>query len=303
MTIASGSRHSLAFVAEVTYGTTPSTPTWTDVRHTACTLGLTKETVESEEIRADRQILTVRHGNRAAGGDIEGELSYGSYDYLFEACLCGTWSTDVLKAGTTRRSFTFERRFQDVTQYFRTLGGEVNSVSLSCAPNAMIGVSFGIIGQDVTLTQTAVASSTYSAATTTSQFDSFSATLSEGGSTIALVTSLEVMLENGIEPQYVIGDDETVRPSIGRSRVSGSLTAYFENETLFNKFLNETVSSLTLLLTDTAGNTLQIEVPELKYTSGSPDVSGEGSVTVSMDYVGTYDASAASNIVITRNPI
>lgn len=303
MAIASGSRHSLAFVAEVTYGTTPATPTWTDVRHTACTLGLTKETVESEEIRSDRQILTVRHGNRAAGGDIEAELSYGTFDTLLEAGLCGTWNTDVLKAGTTRRSFTFERKFNDITQYLRVLGGEVNTINISCAPNAMIGLAFGIIGQDVTLTQTAVASSSYSAATTTSQFDSFSAVLEEGGSSIALVTSLDLTLENGIEPQYVIGDDETVRPSIGRSRVSGSLTAYFENETLFNKFLNETESSLSLLLTDTAGNTLQFACGTLKYTTGTPDVSGEGSVTVSMDFMATYDSSDASNIVITRNPI
>jgi len=44
-------------------------------------------------------------------------------------------------------------------------------------------------------------------------------------------------------------------------------------------------------------------VPKLKYTSGQPDVSGEGSVTVSMDFQAIYDSTSASNIVITRNPI
>ena len=60
---------------------------------------------------------------------------------------------------------------------------------------------------------------------------------------------------------------------------------------------------LDLTLTDPDGNTFQIEIPKLKYTSGQPDVSGEGSVTVSMDFQAIYDSVDASNIVITRNPI
>lgn len=304
MTIASGNRHSLAFVAEVTYGTIPSSPVWTDVRHTACTIGLTKETVESEEIRADRQITCFRHGNRAVGGSVEGELSYSSYDTLLEAALCGTWSADVLKAGTTRRSFTFERKFADITQYLRYTGCEVNSVSISCAPNSMVGISVDIIGQDMEApAQTTVSGFSYSAAITTCQFDSFNATLTEGGSPIALITALEMTIENGLEAQYVIGDDETQRPTIGKSRVSGSATVYFEDQAMLNKFANETESSIVLLLTDPDGNTLQFSIPELKYTSGQPDVSGTGSVSLSMSFQAMYNTAAASNIVITRNPI
>ena len=70
-----------------------------------------------------------RHGNRKVGGDIKGELSYGTFDDLLEAVLCGTWTTDVLKAGTTRRSFTFERYFADITQYLRYRGCEINTSS------------------------------------------------------------------------------------------------------------------------------------------------------------------------------
>jgi len=303
MAIASGSRHRLAAIAEVTYGTTPATPAFTTLRNNSCNIGLSKDAVESEEIRGDRQITCFRHGNKSVGGDIEGELAYGEYDKLIEAAMCGTWTADVLKAGTTRRSFTIERTFQDITQYVRYTGCEVNTMSISIAPNSMVGVSFGFIGKDQSIAQTAIASSTYSVLTDTCQFDSFTATISEGGSPIALVTEAEITLENGIEPQFVVGSATTLRPSIGRCNVTGSITVYFEDQAMLTKFQNETESSLDITLTDPAGNTFKIDIPKLKYTSGQPDVSGEGSVTISMDFQAIYDSVDASNIVITRNPI
>ena len=300
MTIASGSRHRLAYIAEVTYGTTPSTPAFDPLRITSTTLNLTKDAVTSEEIRSDRQIVQFRHGNKQIGGDISAELSDGDFDDLLQAALCGTWATNVLKAGTTRRSFTMERYFADIGKYLRYTGVEVNSVSFKISPNAMIGVTFGLIGKDMSVASSAISGATYAADTTTAQFDSFTATIQEGGSAIALITEMEIKLENGIEPQFVVGSSTTVRPSIGRSNVTGSLTAYFEDESLMNKFVNETESSISILLTDPAANTLQIDLGTIKYTTGAPDVSGEGSVTVKMDFQAIYDTSDASNIVITR---
>ena len=60
--MANGSRHSMRYVAEATYGTTPATPAFKPIRHTSTTLGLSKESLQSEEIRDDRQIADFRHG-------------------------------------------------------------------------------------------------------------------------------------------------------------------------------------------------------------------------------------------------
>lgn len=304
MTIASGSLHRLAYIAEVTYGTTPATPAFTTLRHTACSLGLSKDAVESDEIRGDRHISDFRHGNKSVSGDVEAELIYREYDTLLEAALCGTWSTGVLKTGTTRRSFTVERTFQDITQYIRYTGCEVNGFTLKLSPNKMVSLGFSLIGKDqIAPAGAIILGATYSALSTTSQFDSFNAVINEGGSAIALITEAEIKLENGIEPQFVIGSSTTLRPAIGRSNVTGSITAYFEDATLLNKFRNETESALDITLTDPAGNTLKFQLGNITYTSGQPDVSGEGSVTISMDFQAVYDSADASNIVITRNPV
>ena len=87
MTIATGSRHNLAYVAESTFGTTPSTPGFQNLRHTGTTLGLSKDAIESEELRDDRQIAHFRHGNKNVSGDVNIELSYGTFDDFIEAAL------------------------------------------------------------------------------------------------------------------------------------------------------------------------------------------------------------------------
>jgi hypothetical protein len=302
MTIATGSRHNLAYILESTFGTTPSSPGFTPIRHTGTTLGLSKDAVESEELREDRQIAHFRHGNKSVTGDINFEMSYGGLDDLWQATLCGTWAANVLKAGTTRRSFTVERHHQDIGKFLRSTGCQFNYMSLSVAPNSMVTGSFGIIGSGFTTSGSALGSATYSAETTTAPFDSFSGSITEGGNAIAVITALELNIDNGMEALYVVGSADTLLPSIGKSSVTGSVTAYFEDTTLIDKFINETTSSIQFTLTDALGNDYIVLLPKVKYNSGNPEVSGPGAITVTLDFIALYNASDASQIKVTRVP-
>ena len=302
MTIATGSRHDMAYVAESTFGTTPTTPVFVPIRHTGTTLGLSKDAIESEELRQDRQIAHYRHGNKSVSGDVNIELSYGSFDDLLQATLAGSWASDVLLAGTTRRSFTIERHHSDINKYLRSTGCSFNSMSLSVAPNSMVTGSFSIIGKSFTVASTAISGATYSSETTSAPFDSFTGSVNEGGSSVAVVTGIELSVDNGMEALYVVGSDETLLPSIGKSTVTGSITAYFENSLLIDKFISETASSLEFTLTDQAGNSYIFELPNVKYNSGNPEVGGPGAITVSLDFVALYDGGTGSQIQITRVP-
>lgn len=312
--MANGSRHSMRFVAESTFGVTPATPAFETLRHTSSSIGLSKEALQSAELRDDRQISDFRHGAFQVAGDIGFELSYGSFDTLLEALLCGTWETDApavgtdrLKAGITRRSFTVERFFGDILSadkpYHRVLGAEVNSMSLSISANAMVTGSFGILGQSMETDTAAIVGATYGAATTTSPLDSFSGTLTEGGSSIAVITEIQLNVENGLEARYVVGSNQSIRPSIGRSNVSGQITAYFENSSLLDKFIDETESAIVFTLPDGAGNQYTVTLPRIKYTGGQPDVSGEGPITLSMPFQALLDSTADTNIMIDRTPV
>lgn len=312
--MADGSGHNLSIVEEVTRGTTPATPVFDRIRHTGTTLALSKNTVQSEEIRSDRQIADFRHGAYQVGGDISIEFSYGSFDDILEAVFCGTWvvdtpgvGTDQLKVGTTRRYFTIERNFTDIQTadkpFHRFTGCEFSSMSLQINADAMVTGSFTVVGANMSTDTAIVTGATYGAATTTSPLDSFTGTLNENSTPIAVITEIQLNLENSLDPRYVVGSKQSILPSIGRSNVSGQITAFFEDSTLLDKFINETESDIDFTLPDGAGNEYKFIIPRVKYNGGQPDVSGEGPVTLTMPFQALLDDTTATNLIIERTPV
>lgn len=117
--------HRLYIVAEVTRGVTPDNPAWQELRHTACSIGITKAMVASNEIRDDRMVNDLEHGLIDVSGDIKGELSYGTYDALLEAVAMGTWARKATKTATTISAVASDNSFNDSGNGFITAGFEV----------------------------------------------------------------------------------------------------------------------------------------------------------------------------------
>ena len=93
----------IRFVEETTYGTTPSgPPTLQVLRYTSDSLKQTTDSTTSNEIRADRAIADVIRTGARAVGDINGELSYGTYDELIRAAYLDTaYSSAINDTDTT----------------------------------------------------------------------------------------------------------------------------------------------------------------------------------------------------------
>lgn len=315
--MANGSRHSLYAIKEATYGITPTNPALEFVRITGTTLGLAKDSLQSEEVRSDRQMSDFRLGANQVGGDVNFELSYGSFDQFLQAALLSTdWAvdtpavgTDQIKAGSERASFTFVRQFADIQAvdkpYYIYTGVEINSMQLTIAANSMITGTFSVVGQAQVTAQdlSTLGTPTFPPASTTSPLDSFTGTLNEGGTPVAVVTEISMTLQNGIEPRFVVGSKNSIYPSVGRSNLTGQVTAYFEDSSLVDKFLDETESSIEFTLPDGVGNEQKFRLPRIKYTGGQPDVSGEGPITLAMPFQALLDASSGTNLLIERTPV
>lgn len=94
LTAASSNGVELGYIAEVTFGTTPTTPTYQLIRYTGESLNFNITNTTSNEIRADRMTADTIQTSADVSGGVNIELSYGSYDTLLEAALCSaTWST------------------------------------------------------------------------------------------------------------------------------------------------------------------------------------------------------------------
>lgn len=300
--LAVGSRHSLAYIAEVTPGTTPATPAFKALRHNSTTLALTKQGFKSAEIRADRQIANFRHGTFQVGGDVVGEISSGSYDDLFAAAMGqATWTSNVLTIGTTQTSFTIERHFADIGQYIRHAGCQVNGFSFSAKPNGMIDITFPIVGLSESTASTIITGATYGGVPTSAPMDCFSGVIKDGGTTIATVTQVDLKLDNKLAAQFAVGNQASVGITEGMADITGQIIAYFTDLSLLDKFINETTSSLEFSLTD-GTNSLDFLVPKLKYNGSNPDVKNDGPVLLTLPFQSILDPVSGTTLQITRGP-
>ena len=300
MAFAQGSRSSLSYIVESTFGTTPA-GNFTNLPFSTHSLNLSKDRVAGNDIQSDRMPRVDRHGNRQVSGDIAVDMRDADYDDWLEAAMLNTWSTNVLKVGTTPKFFSIEDYAADIDQARLFTGCTVNTMGVSLAPNQMVTTTFGVVGKDMTIGAT---EKTQDAASGAAPFDAYSGDLSIGdvgaGSASAIVTGLDFTLTNGYAPTFVIGDDSAPSLEFGRAEVEGTLSAYFEDAALVNRFINETETALEVQVGD-GTNTMTYLFPRVKVNSADVGVDGPTSRVVSMSFVALYDTTEATNLSITRS--
>jgi len=379
--LGAGSFHQLLYsVAETTFGTSPAT--YTELRHTSCSLQLTRDAFQSKELRSDRQIVDHRLGTQKIAGDVGIELSWAEHDPLFEAGFCGTWQTVASKSAATvgcattlktlyssaltfgylgtgdciyvsgftgtglttngvhlvtaitgthtltlgystlgtkaatntvavnvkrlsslsngvlDRSFTFERGYTDIDVYERYAGGVVNKIALSLKPNNIVTGTFSIMGRSVTIATVSI-DATPIASQTDSPFDTFTGTVKEAGTAIALITSIDFSLDNAGQDTFVIGSQYTQKIVLGRCNITGTVEVYFQDSTMINKFVNETAS---LLEFDVGGTDeyYKFFIPNVKFSGSDHAVSDEKPITLKMPFQAIYSPTYGFTAQITR---
>ena len=301
-TFAQGSRSSLSYIVESTFGTTPA-GNFTNLPFSTQSLNLTKDRVAGNDIQADRMPRVDRHGNRQVGGDVVVDLRKGDYDALLESAMLNTWATDVLKVGTTPKYFSIEDYAADIDQARLFTGCTVSSLALSIAPKQMVTSTFTMVGKDMTIGAT---EKTQDAASGNAPFDAYSGAVAIGNvgasSASGVVTGIDFTLNNSFAPTFVIGDDSAPALEVGRAEIEGTLTAYFEDAALITRFLNETETELSVSVDDPTGsNEYTFLFPRVKINSADSPVDGPNSRTISMSFVALYDSTEATNLKITRS--
>jgi len=311
MAFSQGSRTRLSFIPEVTFGTTPA-GNFTELPFSTHSLNLTKERVTGNDIQSDRMPRVDRHGNRNASGDIVVDLRNGNYDSLLESLMFNAWDAtpaaapDQLKVGTTLKSLSIEDYLSDVDQARLFSGMIVSQASFSMQPNQMVTSTFSLMGKDMAISAT---EKTVDSAVINQPFDAYSGDFRIGNfdgalSALTAVTSIEFTINNNLNPTFVIGEATTPQMEFGRCEVEGTITAYVEDATLINRFLNETESAFDVSINDPSGsNEYKFFFPKVKINSADTPVENPQSRLVTMSFVALYDDAATgedSNLVIYR---
>jgi len=301
MAFAQGSRSRLAFGVESTFGSAASS--YTNLPFNSHSMNLSKERVAGNEIQPDRMPRVDRHGNKSVAGDVAVDLRDTAYDSLIESAMLSAFSTGVIKVGTTPKFLTLEDYAADIDQARLFTGCSVSTMSVSMAPNQMVSATFGMVGKDMAISGT---EKTVAAGGVGEPFDAYSGALKVAdvdgigaASALSIITSVDFTVTNSFSPTFVVGSDSAPALEFGRAEVEGTVTAYFEDLALVNRFLNETESAIEVSVADPSANTMTFLFPRVKFNAADIPVDGPSSRVVTLPFVALYDDTELTNLKIT----
>lgn len=292
-------------------GTDSTSTIWKQLRYTGESLNFSIENTQSAEIRPDRVQADLVQTSASGAGDVNVELSYSSYDDFLQAALCGTWTADELENGTTRRFFTVRKHFQDMSpvQYHLYRGTAVEGFNFTMELGAIVNgafnlVSFGIDSLTGIMTAPYDGESTTAAPTTVpmnavTNFQDFTI---DGVPYSGCVSRMTLSLVNNIRAIQCIGSLTARDMRLGRIEITGDMEFYFNDSSVYDKFVKGTELDVAFALEDAAGNRLTFDLPRVKFETGEVVASGENTdVMITASYRALYSAGDAYVMKLTRS--
>ncbi len=305
MAFSTGAQTQVAYIAETTYGTTPTLGGSPEVSTQVVgfinnNINLSKAIFEDPTINANRQVTFSAHGNKQIGGDVSFAYAQTEFDSFLESVMFSTFASNVLKIGSTLKSFTVEIGATDIAQYRVFTGIVANNLTLEVNLDGVVASTFGMIGKDMVVGTTSI-DTTPTAAPVKSPFVHINGTFKEGGSSTGIITSISLNIENNITPNFALGDASLKELTPGMINVSGQVTVYFQDAVLLAKFIAETESTIEFTLDDGSSNTHTYLLPRVKYNAADISVTDGNTVPITIPFVALYDTSTATTLQITRS--
>lgn len=313
-----GSAARIIYDTETTFKTVPGSPNAMILPFKTESLSYDRALIDSTTIRSSRQPQQPMRGAITVAGDISFELSpqYGRlFKHVFGSyAVSGTEApyTHTFKIGDLPVGMVIEKQFTDLAtaKYFQYFGCKVNSFKIDTKTAGPVDCSVSLMGAKET-----IASASFDSTPTDlghTPFDSMSATLLRGGSALGVATTVSLSLDNGLDGDTYVIDGTGERYSLpdGQAKVSGKLTALFDNTTLYELALANTETSLSIAFAHGAGTgatagteKLTFFIDELMFKPKSPVINGPKGMVVDLDFIGYYnddsDASAFRAVLLT----
>lgn len=308
MSFGTSNRTALRYVAESVFGTTPATPALQDIRYTGESVNYNIRNIKSQEIRADRNTTDLIQVQADAGGDINMELSYGSFDDFIEAAMCGTWAADVVENGTILRSFTVQKHFQDPTTpfYKNYTGMRLGGMEFNFQTGQILTGKFTTMGLGAVTSTSQIAGATFPGASTTDVMNAVTNLTSiekDGIESTDYFNKLTMTLNNNLRAQRAIKYLQNVGIALGSLDVTGSIELFLQSKALVDDYLAGTFFSLQLTLADSTPSSYAILLPRCKFETGTVVSGGlDQDIMLTGTYRAIYDSVEACTIRITRTP-
>lgn len=172
--------------------------------------------------------------------------------------------------GTTVSSFFAEKNYTDLSNKFaRYRGGMIDGFKIQFGATEIATCGFTMIGVREESNAATGGTGTNLAAATGSVMNGIDNVNSflEGGAAQTGILSLSLQVANNLRARNQIGTLGAVSIGSGTIAVTGTMQAYFESETLVDKYLNWTQSGIRLITVDAATDYYLLDLPAVKYSN------------------------------------
>lgn len=216
------------------------------------------------------------------------------------SCTCSVTGkkTYTPTTGHTDKSFAIEHWFSDIAQSELYLGCKASALDIQLPPTGLATIGVDVMGSGSVTTGTSAYYTTPTSPTTTGIAAAVNGLLYIGATAVATCTGLSLRVDGGYSGDPVVGSNFMPGIFPGRVNVTGQFTAYFENATFRDAFLNETELALSALLTSdnaAAANFLAFNLPRIKLGSASRS-DGEKGLILTANFQALYNGSGGSGI-------
>ncbi|EMH5750159.1 phage tail tube protein, partial [Acinetobacter baumannii] len=152
--MSSGAKIRLYACKEAVLGTTPANPVWYTVRRVTDSLTENVTTEDSSEVVDSRFRQGAVVTEAEVTGQLEFELSLGTFDLFLNVLAFNNWAANALSfGGGVRKSLTLVKVFEDIGQVFIYRGIQVNTGEMTIQTTGKITGNFGLVGSSFTRQQ------------------------------------------------------------------------------------------------------------------------------------------------------
>lgn len=207
----------------------------------------------------------------------------------------------VPQTGHVRRKLAIEHYHEDLDISRLFTECRVSGFRLGLPATGMATIECPIVGRNMQVVSGA--SAPYFASPTAPNTQGITAAvngvLRVAGSPVGVVTGIEINAEMAASMPAVVGQNITPDIVLGRFRVTGQVTALFEDATLLNAFLNETDVDILARLDATSAldtNAISLHLPRVKFGGGAVPATGEGEQIVTLPFQALLPTAPAAGV-------
>ena len=211
--------------------------------------------------------------------------------------------------GTSFNSCVIQRQYTDITNAnARFLGQAISGFSLDASGTDTVKFNLDITG----LSESTITDASLDAIDTDADPVTYpTMTTSEGvvwvreNAADYACTSFQFQVGNNLRKKYALGTLGALDFNEGDFEVTGSMQAYFEDSTAYDKFLNQTETSLSICISDgtsTKGHAFIFDFPMVKFTDAQRVAGGRNQdIIADISWQALYDADEGITMRIARS--